>query len=118
VPDVLTSKQRSFNMSRIRGKNTSPERIVRTRPRAAKITGYRIHSSLPGRQDIVFPRAKLAVFVDGCFWHRCPKDIPDEMDAFSRSLPEPSSIAIESSSTWYWAHKLLSERHNVVLLNP
>jgi transposase len=36
------------------------------------------------------------------------QNIPDEMDAFSRSLPEPSSIAIESSSTWYWAHKLLS----------
>jgi transposase len=40
------------------------------------------------------------------------------MDAFSRSLPPSSSIAIESSSTWYWAHKLLSQRHNVVLSNP
>ena len=46
------------------------------------------------------------------------QNVPDEMDAFSRSLPEPSSIAIESSSTWYWAHKLLSERHSVVLSNP
>jgi len=46
------------------------------------------------------------------------QNIPDEMDAFSRSLSEPSSIAIESSSTWYWAHKLLSQRRTVVLSNP
>jgi transposase len=42
----------------------------------------------------------------------------DEMNAFSQGLPASSSIAIESSSTWYWAHRLLSERHNVVLSNP
>jgi transposase len=41
-----------------------------------------------------------------------------EMNEFSKSLPPSSSIAIESSSTWYWAHRLLSERHNVVLSNP
>jgi transposase len=41
-----------------------------------------------------------------------------EMDKFSRSLPPSSSIAIESSSTWYWALRLLSQRHNVVQSNP
>jgi transposase len=46
------------------------------------------------------------------------QNVPDEMHAFSRSLPPSSSIAIESSSTWYWAHKLLLQRHNVVLSNP
>ena len=74
MPDVLTPEQRSFNMSRIRGKDTSPERIVRAGLRAASITGYRVNSTLPGKPDIVFPRARLAVFIDGCFWHRCPKD--------------------------------------------
>ena len=74
MPDILTPEQRSFNMSRIRGSNTSPERIVRAGLRAAGIAGYRIHSSLPGKPDIVFPRARLAVFIDGCFWHRCPED--------------------------------------------
>lgn len=34
---------------------------------------YRLHAKLPGRPDLVFTRAKLAVFVDGCFWHRCPE---------------------------------------------
>ena len=42
----------------------------------------------------------------------------EEMKEFSESLPAGSSIAIESSSTWYWAYRVLSERHNVVLSNP
>ncbi len=42
----------------------------------------------------------------------------DKMREFSESIPASSSMVIESSSTWYWAHKLLSERHNVVLSNP
>ncbi|MDG6991418.1 MAG: transposase, partial [Nitrososphaerota archaeon] len=42
----------------------------------------------------------------------------DEMREFSESLPAQSSMVIESSSTWYWAHRLLSERHDVVLSNP
>ena len=41
--------------------------------RAAEIKGWRRHASLPGRPDFVFPRHRLAVFVDGCFWHGCPK---------------------------------------------
>ena len=42
----------------------------------------------------------------------------EKMKEFSESVPERSSMVIESSSTWYWAHKLLSERHNVTLSNP
>lgn len=41
--------------------------------RAAGITGWRRHEPLPGRPDFVFRRARLALFVDGCFWHGCPK---------------------------------------------
>ena len=41
--------------------------------RAAGITGWRRYQPLPGRPDFIFPRARLAVFVDGCFWHGCPK---------------------------------------------
>jgi DNA mismatch endonuclease (patch repair protein) len=36
------------------------------------VRGYRVHAFLPGRPDIAFPRLRLAVFVNGCFWHRCP----------------------------------------------
>src|SRR2546422_2525332 len=42
----------------------------------------------------------------------------DKMREFSESLPSSSSVVMESSSTWYWAHRLLSERHNVTLSNP
>jgi DNA mismatch endonuclease (patch repair protein) len=62
-------------MSRIRGKGTKPELLVRS---AAHRLGYRyrLHvRSLPGSPDLVFPRRKLALFVHGCFWHRhedCP----------------------------------------------
>ncbi|MGO8698913.1 MAG: very short patch repair endonuclease [Limisphaerales bacterium] len=41
--------------------------------RAARITGWRRHQPVPGRPDFVFQRQRLAVFVDGCFWHGCPK---------------------------------------------
>ena len=67
--DVLTPEQRSFNMSRIKGKNTSPEMIVR---RLLHSLGYRykLHvRSLPGCPDIVLPKHKALIFVHGCFWH-------------------------------------------------
>jgi len=41
--------------------------------RAARITGWRRHQPLPGRPDFIFRRQRLAVFVDGCFWHGCPR---------------------------------------------
>jgi DNA mismatch endonuclease (patch repair protein) len=69
--DVLTPRQRSYNMARISGKNTGPELALR-RALWAEGLRYRVHYRLPGRPDIVFPRHKVAVFVDGCFWHRCP----------------------------------------------
>jgi DNA mismatch endonuclease, patch repair protein len=58
-------------MSRIRGRNTGPEVAVR---RALWALGfrYRTHSAIPGRPDIVFASARVAVFIDGCFWHGCP----------------------------------------------
>jgi DNA mismatch endonuclease (patch repair protein) len=73
--DRLTKAERSWNMSRIRGRDTSPERAVRS---ILHRLGYRfrLHSrKLPGRPDVVLPRYKTVVFVHGCFWHRhsgCP----------------------------------------------
>ncbi len=67
--DVLTPKQRSFNMSRIRGKDTKPEIIVR---RLVHRLGYRfrLHQrKLPGCPDIVLTRHRKVIFVHGCFWH-------------------------------------------------
>lgn len=70
--DVLTKEQRSYNMSSIRGTNTRPELALR-RLLHAKGLRYRCDYRV-GRYsvDIAFPSRKIAVMVDGCFWHCCP----------------------------------------------
>jgi len=72
MPDVLTKEQRSYNMSRIRAKDTKAEMKLRKLLRQKGIRSYRLHYDLVGKPDIVFPKRKVAVFVDGCFWHKCP----------------------------------------------
>ena len=72
MTDVLTQEQRKFNMSRIQGKNTGPEVKLRKLLYSKGIRGYRIHYKLPGKPDIVFTKKKIAIFIDGCFWHKCP----------------------------------------------
>jgi len=70
--DHLSADHRSRVMSLVRGKDTTPELAVR---RAAHALGlrFRLHrQSLPGSPDLIFPRSKIAIFVNGCFWHRHP----------------------------------------------
>ena len=70
VPD---KEQTSRTMSAIRSKNTKPELVLRKALWAAGIRGYRLHwKKAPGTPDIAFPGRKLAIFVNGCYWHRCP----------------------------------------------
>lgn len=71
--DHLTPDGRSRVMASIRSKNTRPELAVRRGLRAAGATGYRIHvGGLAGKPDIVFTRWRVAVFVDGAYWHGHP----------------------------------------------
>jgi len=73
MADVHTPRQRSYNMSRIRGKNTKPELLLR---KALWKEGLRYtlkNNDVPGKPDLVFRKQKTVVFVDGCFWHRCPE---------------------------------------------
>ncbi|MGO9380074.1 MAG: very short patch repair endonuclease [Dissulfurispiraceae bacterium] len=70
--DTLSTEKRSWNMSRIRSRNTKPERIVRS---ILHGLGYRFRlhvKSLPGTPDLVLPKYKTVIFVHGCFWHRHP----------------------------------------------
>lgn len=69
--DIMTPEQRSRLMARVKGTNTGPERRLRSALWRRGLR-YRLGARLPGKPDLVFPRARLAVFVDGCFWHRCP----------------------------------------------
>ena len=69
MTDVHDSPTRSFNMSRIKGKNTKPEMLVR-KFLFSKGFRYRLHvKNLPGNPDIVLPKYKTVIFVNGCFWH-------------------------------------------------
>ena len=70
MADIHTSSQRSFNMSQIRGTDTKPELIVR---RYLFRNGFRYRKNvktLPGKPDIVLPKYKTVIFVNGCFWHK------------------------------------------------
>lgn len=68
--DVVDKATRSRMMSGIRGKNTSPELIVRKFLHAQGLR-YKLHAKdLPGKPDLVFPMYGVVVFVHGCFWHR------------------------------------------------
>lgn len=96
MADNHTKEQRSYNMSRIRSNDTKPEEYVR---RALFAKGFRYRKNdkrLPGKPDIVLPKYKTVIFVNGCFWHMhdCPSFV------WPKSRPD------------YWKPKLLrnSER--------
>ncbi len=69
MADIVDAATRSRMMSGIRGKNTKPEIVIRKAIHRLGLR-YRIHSAhVPGKPDMVFPAARAAIFVNGCFWH-------------------------------------------------
>jgi DNA mismatch endonuclease (patch repair protein) len=95
VADVFTKEKRSEVMSRIRGRGNERTELALVRLfRANRITGWRRQAMLPGRPDFVFRKEKVAVFVDGCFWHGCPK-----------CFRQPKNNKI------FWLKKLSANRH-------
>ena len=93
--DKISRSTRSKNMSRIRSRgNLSTEKRFRAYLVLSKISGWRLQGTLlPGCPDFIFPRQRIAVFVDGCFWHGCPK-----------------CGHIPRSNRHYWSHKLTRNR--------
>jgi DNA mismatch endonuclease (patch repair protein) len=80
VPDFLNPAERSARMALVRGANTKPELALRQHLRAAGLTGYRLnHRGVPGVPDIAYTRWKVAVFVDGAFWHGHHSRHPDRL---------------------------------------
>jgi DNA mismatch endonuclease (patch repair protein) len=74
MPDIFTKEKRSQVMSRIRSRgNKETELRLASILRAHGITGWRRHQSLPGQPDFTFSKKRVVIFVDGCFWHGCPK---------------------------------------------
>ena len=85
----------SATMSRIRARDTGPERMMRAALSAEGIKGYRLNwRKAPGRPDIAWPGRRAAVFVHGCFWHACPH--------CKRNAPK-------SNSAW-WRKKLATNQ--------
>jgi DNA mismatch endonuclease (patch repair protein) len=96
MADTLSPKERSARMGRVRSAgNRSTEKKVEAALKGAGITGWKKHpKAIAGCPDFYFPKARLAVFVDGCFWHACPK--------CRRRLP--------SNNADYWIPKIDSNR--------
>lgn len=70
MSDSISPERRSYNMSRVRGKDTKPEKLVRS---ILHRLGFRFRknvSELPSKPDIVLPKYKTIIFVHGCFWHQ------------------------------------------------
>ena len=94
MADVFTKAKRSEVMSRIRGRGNERTELAMVRLlRANKITCWRRHAKLPGRPDFVFRAKRVAVFVDGCFWHGCPRCF---------RLPENNRM--------FWSRKIAANR--------
>ena len=92
MPDVFTKAKRSEVMSKIRGKGNKDTEVALAKLfRANGITGWRRHYPIIGRPDFTFPKHKIAVFVDGCFWHGCPK---------------PKHAPLPKNRAEWWAAKL------------
>jgi DNA mismatch endonuclease (patch repair protein) len=89
--DTFSKQQRSKCMSKIKSKNTMPEKIVQKTLSNLKIR-YRLHSvKLPGKPDIVIGKNKIVIFINGCFWHQ------------HKNCKRSSS---PKSNTDYWLSKL------------
>ena len=86
MADVLTKKQRHYNMSRICSKNTKPEEIVRKYLFSKGFRYRKNDARYPGKPDIVLPKYKTIIFINGCFWHQHPgckvARIPDTNSEF------------------------------------
>jgi DNA mismatch endonuclease (patch repair protein) len=86
--DRITPEKRSYIMSRIRGKNTKPELLV-FRELRKKGVYFQKHYKVAGRPDVAFPRKKVAVFINGEFWHgRRFKKTKDRLPEFWREKIE------------------------------
>ena len=74
MTDVHTKEQRSRNMAAIKSRgNESTEMTMARLLRQKNITGWRRHYKIDGRPDFIFKKNKIAVFIDGCFWHGCKR---------------------------------------------
>jgi DNA mismatch endonuclease (patch repair protein) len=127
VTDKLpTSPTRSHIMSCIRSKETQPEIKLRKELWAMGLRGYRKYPDLPGKPDLLFPRKKIVIFVDGCFWHGCPTHYSEPKnnteywsDKRERNAQRDKAVDKELQSRGYtvlrfWEHDVVDNIPEVV----
>ena len=100
MADVFSKTKRSKVMSQIRSSGNKDTELALIRIfRTNQMTGWRRNHNLEGKPDFVFPKDRLALFVDGCFWHGCP----------AHSRPP-------KSNQLYWREKLLRNKRRDLLV--
>jgi len=123
-----TSEAVTKSMKANKGSNTKPEAALRRALRDAGYPGYRMNwKGAPGKPDIAYPGKKIAIFVNGCFWHRCPKcDLPVPKshsdywtDKFERNVRRDAAKTQELSEAGWevivvWECDLKKRRDEVV----
>jgi len=87
MADNLSKEQRSFTMSRIRSKWTSQEKTLHNYLKGMKIK-HRMHPKIDGSPDIILKDKKIAIFLHGCFWHKCPVCYVEPKTSKSYWLPK------------------------------
>ncbi|WAC05334.1 MAG: very short patch repair endonuclease [Methanoregula sp.] len=126
MTDCYSKEIRSRVMSNIHSKNTLPELQLRKLLWSKGFRGYRIHNkNLPGKPDIIFSSKKVAIFIDGCFWHGCPDCyvkpksnkkywLPKIQQNIERDLKNKKSL---ESMGWFviriWEHELKIDAQSV-----
>jgi len=101
MTDVYSKEKRSWLMGRVRATgNQSTEGKLITVLKQNHLTGWRRNYPVFGKPDIVFPRNKIAIFADGCFWHACPKH---------RQIPE--------TNRQFWLKKIDANKNRDKLVN-
>lgn len=101
MSDIFSKKKRSEVMAAVRSRrNKSTELALASALRKARIKGWRRHLPVLGRPDFAFPKLRVAVFVDGCFWHGCPR-----------------CSSIPASNRAYWIQKIARNRKRDTLVS-
>lgn len=129
MPDIFTAEKRSEIMSRVKSRgNKATEIAFMKLLRAEKITGWRRHPAMFGNPDFVFRAKRVAVFIDGCYWHGCPRHYAAPKsnaefwsDKIKRNRQRDRDVgAALNAKGWIvvrvWQHALRRPRHIIAKL--
>jgi DNA mismatch endonuclease (patch repair protein) len=123
--DNLTKKQRSFCMSMIKSKWTLPEKKIHNLLKSWKIK-HKMHPKIKGSPDIILKDKKIAIFIHGCFWHKCPKCFKNPKSKKSYWFPkikrninrDKVNINILKKAGWkvvkIWEHELKGDFRKII----